>query len=242
VFTVPIAARFAGWLNAWLAHRESSDAVISGMVGSCAHVDVRGLADGQPLSPALLLGELRRLGVEQVSACLPRPGHPLGLGGPSDFNLDALDAGQAVVLHGSGLGLLPTTVGHAVHWRAAPACPPSYLPDVSAADRELRSALLEASDQLAELDVSAWSPDAADALLNLRAPIRLDAPMALPSGVAARAFTSGLRTMEIVRLATRDEGGSVSAHDARCRRDLLAPLERASRTAVVAACSWGEDG
>jgi hypothetical protein len=234
---VPAAARLAGWLNAWLDGREGADAVIAGVTGTHTVVEIRGIDTQGPLSLALALGELRRLGVHRVSACLPRPGDPLGLGGPAGFNVDALDAGEAVVLHGPGLGLLPSEVGGSVHWRAVEATPPTYVPDVSEADRDLRARLIETADRLAALDVTSWSPDAADALLNLRAPARFDVPMALPSGQAARAFVAGLRGMAIVALATRDDGGSVSSHEAERRRECLQPLERASRAAVVAACS-----
>ncbi len=243
MFIVPRAARLASWLNAWLAGRESSDAVIAGVLGAGAAVDVRGWDDHPPLPPALLLGELRRYGVHRVSACLPRPGDPLGLGGPAGFNLDALEAGEAVVLHGPGRGLVPSAspAGDAVHWRVCPATPPAYLPQVDDSDRELRRQLLAAADGLAALDVATWSPGAADLLLNLRAPARFDAAMSLPSAEASRTFVSGLRGMEIVRIATRDEGGVTSSEMA-ARRDLLSPLEHAARAAVVAACSAVEKG
>jgi hypothetical protein len=194
------------------------------------------------LTPALALGELRRLGVHRASASLPRPGDLLGLGGPADFNLDALAAGEAVVLHGPGLGLLPTVTGHAVQWRAVEATPPTYVPEVADADRELRARLIEAADRLAALDVASWNPDAADALLNLRAPMTFDTPMPFASGPTAHAFICGLRGMQIVALATRDEGGCLSVHDVERRREHLAALERASRAAVVAACSAVEKG
>lgn len=242
MFTVPLAARASGWLNAWLDGRVSTDAVIDGMTGCCAVVDVVGL-DGQEALPlALALGRLRRLDVHRVNASLPRPGDLLGLGGPAAFNIEALDSGQAVVLHGPGLGLVPSVTGAAVRWRVTEATPPAYLPEVAEADRELRANLLAAAERLAALDVAAWNPEAADALMNLRAPAEFDAAMSFSSGQAARAFVSGLRGMEIVALATRDDGGSLSAHDAARRVEALRPLERASRAAVVAACSTARKG
>ena len=242
MFTVPLAARTASWLNAWLDGRVSADAVIDGMTGRSAVVDIQGLDEAEPLSLPLALGRLRRLGVHRVSACLPRPGDLLGLGGPAGFNIEALEAGQAVVLHGPGLGLLPGVTGSAVRWRVAEATPPAYLPEVGEADRELRASLVDAAERLAALDVAAWSPEAADALMNLRAPSEFDAAMSFPNGQAARAFVSGLRGMEIFALATRDDGGSLSAHEAARRIEHLRPLERASRAAVVAACSAVDKG
>jgi hypothetical protein len=102
----------------------------------------------------------------------------------------------------------------------------------------LRSALTEAANALAALDVASWNPDVADALMNLRQPAELDAPMSFPSGIAARTAVSGLRCQHIVELAFADEdGGAVSSWEAEQRRTALMPLQRASRAAIVAACS-----
>ena len=236
MFAVPSAARLACWLNAWLCGRESADDVIDGLVAGDAQVDFDGLAP-DPLSPALLLGELRRIRVRRVSVTLPSAGDLVGLGGPPDFNTDALTAGEAVILHGPGLGLVPRRVGRAVHWAAAQARPPTYLPDVATADRDLRQALAQAATDLATLDVASWSPDVADALLNLRQPKQLDMPVAFASPAAAHTALSGLRCLDIVSLALRDDGGSLSSSEATRRREALIPLERAARAAVVAACS-----
>jgi hypothetical protein len=239
VFHVPPAARSSCWLNAWLSGREGADAVITGLMGEQAHVEFVVFGhDGPGLSPALLLGELRRQGVTQVSAALPSPGDPLGLGGPAAFNADALDVGEALVLHGPTTGLVPRTTGRSTRWEAAPAAPPTFLPDVAGADRGLRAALTQAADALADLDVASWNPDVADALMNLRQPVELGAPMSFPSGAAARTAVSGFRCQHIVELAFADHtGGAVSAWEAEQRRTALLPLQRASRAAIVAACS-----
>jgi hypothetical protein len=239
VFAVPHAARTSCWLNAWLAGRESADAVITGLMGEQAHVEFVIFGHDSPgLSPALLLGELRRHGVTQVSTALPSPGDPLGLGGPSDFNSEALDVGEALVLHGVETGLVPRTVGRATRWESTAACPPGFLPDVAGADRALRTALTDAATALADLDVASWNPDVADALMNLRRPVELDPPMSFASGAAARTAVSGLRCQHIVELAFADQdGGAVSSWEAEQRREALMPLARASRAAIVAACS-----
>lgn len=239
MFAVPHAARTSCWLNAWLAGREGADAVITGLMGQQAHVEFAAFGHDAPgLSPALLLGELRKHGVIQVSTALPTPGDPLGLGGPSNFNAEAIDVGEALVLHGADMGLLPRTVGRSTRWEATPASPPGFLPDVAAADRALRSALTDAASALADLDVASWNPDIADALMNLRRPVELDPPLSFASGDAARTAVSGLRCQHIVELAFADEdGGAVSSWEAAQRREALMPLARASRAAIVAACS-----
>ncbi len=213
--------------------------MITGILGEQAHMEFVVFGHAEPgLSPALLLGELRRHDVSQVSAALPTPGDPLGLGGPPPFNADALDAGEAIVLWGADVGLVPRTTGRSTRWEGAAAKSPRFLPGVADADRALRSALTLAANSLAELDVASWNPDVADALMNLRQPVELDAPMSFPSGEAARTAVSGLRSQHIVELALADrDGGAVSTWEAEQRRDALLPLQRASRASIVAACS-----
>ena len=81
-----------------------------------------------------------------MGAAFPVEGDPVGLGGPPAFNADALEAGEAVVVAGTGLGLVPHRTGAAVVWTAHPAGP-RQLPDVGEADRALRAALLESAQR-----------------------------------------------------------------------------------------------
>jgi hypothetical protein len=237
VFVVPPAARLGCWLNAWIAGRTSADEAITGITAGRETVSFRGLEPELDLPPAMMLGEIRRREVTRVTVALPVPGDLTGLGGPSEFNVGALDAGQAVLLSGAGLGLVPASQPGATTWVAAPANPPPYLPDVATADRELKQGLVTAATNLAELDVASWSPDAADALMNLRAPASFDAPMTFGSAVAARLVASALRCVEIVRMALSDDGGALTAAESASRREALVPLRSASHAALVAACS-----
>ena len=237
MLAVPAAARVACWLNAWIAGRESADAVVDGLRGDMAHVVFVGLDGEGELSPALLLGAVRRLRVRRAVAALPTSGDPLGLAGPPAFNTDALEAGQAVVLEGAEVGLVPSTTGRSTRWTASAAHPPAYLPDVAGADRSLRAALIAAAEELSRLDVAAWNPGLADELIDLRAPARLDTDLPLPGGPAARTAVNGLRCLRIVDLAFVDSGGALSSWENRQRHDALVPLARSARAAVVAACS-----
>lgn len=236
MLTLPESARLACWLNAWLAGRHGADVVIDGIRGDQVSVEFSGLEE-RPLSPALLLGTLRGLGVKQISVALPVPGDPTGLGGPAGFNADAHDAGEAVLLHGPDLGLLPMTTGHTTRWAASTAHAPAYVPDVTTADRELRDALRVAANELATLDVASWNRDVADGLLNLGSPVSFSCQVTFASESAAQTAVSAARCRSIVAMATADEGGALSAGEATRRRQLLAPLDRASRVALVAACS-----
>lgn len=237
MFAVPDAARTACWLNAWVAGRAPADDVIAGLAGPVDDVDFRGVGTGGTVSAALLLGELRRLGVTRASLALPVPGHLVGLAGPSSFNQAVIDRAQGVILHGSGLGLVPHRTQSRLTWLATPADVPSFVPDIATADRDLRDAFRVVTANLVELDVTSWNPDVADALMNLRAPMQLDAEMAFASPQAARTTISALRALHIVDLALRDDGGAVTASEIDRRRHALGPLSNAGRVAVVAACS-----
>jgi hypothetical protein len=236
VLPVPNAARTACWLNAWLSGRESADEVIGG-VSATGTANFWLVAGEQPLSTALLLAELRRLTASRVSVALPLPGHPIGLAGPAAFNAEALETGEAIVLHGTGIGLTPLPMGSSVRWRGSLAIEPAYVPDVATADRELRDAFRDATERLTELDVASWNPDIADAILNLRSPSQLDHHLPFVTSRAAQTAITALRAEAIVGLAARDESGPVSAAEMTERREALRPLHVAARTAVVAACS-----
>lgn len=237
MLSLPTSARVACWLNAWLDSRESADATISGINGKGRLAEVLWPESGSACAPALLLGEVRRRGVQRASCALPVPGDPLGLGGPAPFNAEALEVAEAVVLHGAGLGLVPTHDRVMTRWHVFEAHPPTYLADVSEADRDLRTAMLTAAGALAELDVAAWGPEVADALLDLRQPAALDEPTPFASGRAARLAHDALRASAIVSLARVDDGGAVSAMEAVQRAAALQPLDRAARSALVAATS-----
>jgi hypothetical protein len=236
VLTVPPAARVACWLNGWLSGAASADSAISGLNGAGGAEFA--LPDGSaPLSPALLLGELRRLGATRASLALPVPGHPVGLGGPPAFNADALDAGQAVVVHGAGLGLVPVAPGGLERWRCVEAAAPGYLPDIASADAQLRSAVRDAAERLATLDVAAWGPDVADALMNLRTGSHLTDALWFDSPRATQACVSALRILAVAGTADRVESGPITAGEVAERAAVLRDLAAAARTVLVAACS-----
>lgn len=226
----------AWWGTAWLRGDAVPDLVLDAVIGDDATHAVAGLP-GEDGTVTLLgaLAALRRAGATAFGCALPAPGDPVGLGGPPSFNAAALDVGEAVVVGGCELGLVPTRVGAAVVWETSPAAR-RPLPDVGEADRELRRALLESADALAALDVARWRPDVADELIDLRRP----QPVAAAPGVPARCLdlaARGLQALTIVELALADDGGAVTAAEAEQRRAALQPLDRAGRRALVAAGS-----
>ena len=235
--TLPDSVRLALWFSAWCEGRASLDAARDHVVaGDAAHdvVGIPGQTDSVPL--ILALGLLRAERATGAGLALPEPGDPTGLGGLPAFNAEALDAGEAVVLRGVDLGLVPVRAGAGVVWRCLPADERRQVPDLAEADTGLRMALPEAADELAALDVARWRPEVADELMALRRPQQFP----VPDGMDARAqrmLALGIRCRAIVELALADDGGAITALEADRRRQALVPLDRAARRAVVAACS-----
>ena len=226
---LPVSARLAWWGTSWLRGQVSPDDLLDAVLdGDIAH-----LVAGEPLLTAL--AGMRSAGATGLGAAFPREGAPVGLGGPADFNAAAIEHGEALVAVGAERGWIPRRVGPTVEWTAYPALR-RQVPDVGEADRELRSTLLAAATQLADLDVARWRPEVADELMDLR---HRKVP-ATPPGVPARCAelaARGLRALGIADLALADDGGALSASMAEQRRAAISPLDLAGRRALVAACS-----
>lgn len=98
----------AWWLSAWLRGDESPDEFLAAVIGDDAAHDVVGLpGEDEPVPLPLALGSLRLFNVRKAGLALPVEGDPAGLGGPPDFNAEALEVGEAVVLAETGYGLVP---------------------------------------------------------------------------------------------------------------------------------------
>jgi hypothetical protein len=230
------STRLALWFTAWCEGFASLDEARDAVVAEDAAHDVAGLPGRDGTLPMILaLGALRAERATGAGLALPEPGDPLGLAGPPEFNAEALEAEQAVVLTGVDLGLVPVRVGAGVVWRCLPARTRRQVPDLAEADTALRAALPRAADALADLDVARWRPEVADELMALRQ----TEDLGMPAGMAPRAqrmVALATRCRRIVDLALVDGGGAVTAAEAEQRRAALLPLDRAARRAVVAAC------
>lgn len=236
IASLPASARLAWWGTAWLRGRVVTDLVVDAVLGGDATHAVAGLPGSQRTETLVgALARLRELGADALGAAFPVEGDPVGLGGPRAFNTAALEAGEAVVAAGIGVGLVPERTGAATVWTCRPA-ERRQLPDVGEADRDLRGTLLATADRLARLDVARWRPEVADELMDLRHRAPLPAPEGVPErcvDLAAR----GLQALAVVELALGDDGAAVSASEATARRDALLPLARSGRRALTAACS-----
>src|SRR5699024_10483385 len=146
-------ARWTCWLNSWLAGHASTDEARDAAVGDDAAHDVLGLSDEGTQPLVLAWGQFRSRGTTAARLVLPQPGDLHGLGGPPLFNEASLDAGEAVILLGSGLGAVPEVVGGGVFWHLFEARPPPGNDQVPDAERALREALVTLSQDLDEQDL-----------------------------------------------------------------------------------------
>ena len=230
---LPRSALLSCWLDACLRGLVPPDEVSDAVRGADPPHLLLLAGAAAPLIEAP--GRLRALGATSARLALPAPGDPTGLAGPTGFNTAAVDAGEAVLLAGAGLGLVPRVDARTVLWEVLPAEPAPLL-DPAEAGTSLRRTLLEVTDRLVALDVAAWQPEIPDLLLNLRH--RDDVP--LPPGIhpgRVEAVERAVLCLEIVALALADDGGAVSSYEMGQRRAALTDLDRAARRALVAACS-----
>ncbi|MET7510412.1 hypothetical protein [Streptomyces albidoflavus] len=257
MLTEPRSGLLAAWGNALLAGLVSPDDAASAIVGEDARHRVVGLPDWpEPAGLTLALGRLRSLGATGFRVALPVPGHPLGLSGPPEFNERAMEAEEAVVTVGAGLGLVPEVavagpegdVHVEVVWHCLPVreAPPADVPSLGEAERELAQALREATEVLSRLDVAGSGPVAEAALDAYRARAHAGAKDALAPGYpqrAVRVLELADRVALLVELAgSSGHGGAVSAAEMAARAEALRPVERTARRAKVAAYGAATEG
>ena len=242
MFAVPTPPAPPCWLNAWLAGRAGGRRRAStGLVGEpAARRVLPGSARRPALSPALLLGELRRRASPRSALALPVPGDPLGLAGrrrstrtrssrrgrraprapTSDWSRDRSDGRRRWAVRPAAA--------------ARPTCRTSRRPTA-----DLRDALTAGRRRLADLDVASWNPDVADALMNLRAPVaagRHDGVRLRQRPRVRRSPGCGAGTSSSLALARRRRcrdrvRGRAATRRPRCRSHAR------GRAAIVAACS-----
>jgi hypothetical protein len=238
VLTTSASVRFTVWANAMLSGGTDPDTAARRILGDDVGHHVAGLPDHPaPVTLPVALNLLRTAGGRQAHLALPVPGDPIGLAGPPPFNEVALEAGEAVIVRGTDLGLVPAYVGPAVQWTAHLAAPPAHA-DLGEADRGLRAALITAAEALAALDVARWNPDVADALMDIRK-IGSGRGDDLAPGYdprAVRTAATARRCLAIAEAALADDGGAISVTDADARRRTVLQLATAARRALVAAC------
>jgi hypothetical protein len=233
--SLPRSALLAVWLNACLRGSVGPDDFADAVRGDDPQHLLLDWPDAAALPLVELPGVVLRASGTAARVALPVAGDLLGLRGPAAFNTCALDTGEAVLLHGTGHGLVPSLDARTVLWRAVPAETAPVL-DRGDEGRLLRAALVSTTAELTRLDVASWQPEIPDLLLNVRH--RADLP--LPSDLGPRAVDDLERAvvcLEIVELALGDEGGAATSYEITERRRCLTDLDRAARRVVVAVCS-----
>jgi hypothetical protein len=223
------------WLNATLRGSVGPDDFASAVRDADPQHLVVDWPDTTPFGLVNLPTAALRAGCTSAAVALPTAGDPVGLRGPAEFNAQALDAGEAVVLVGAGLGLVPVLDARTIVWHTLPAdeAPPL---DPAEAGRLLRQTLVGTTAELGRLDVASWQPEIPDLLLN----VRHRPTLPLPPGTGPRTLEDlerALLCLEIASFALRDDGGAVSAYEMAERRRCLTDLDRAARRVAVAVCS-----
>lgn len=246
---LPRSARLAAWGTAALRGEVPVAAAVAAVQRDDEPHTVAGDVPATDLVE--LLATWAAAGHRGLRLVLPVPGDVTGLPGPAAFNVEALDAGEAVLTDdedaaGRRWGVVPDVTefgsalepGALVTWGMAavhaPAAPPSLA--LADAERQLTRSLGTALDELARLDVARWREDAADRIAAVRSgALPRDAvPASLPPR-ALRVLGTAARLRGIVALAGEDDGAAVTGWEARARTGALRDVDAVARHAVVAA-------
>ncbi|MFI1579121.1 hypothetical protein [Embleya sp. NPDC020630] len=246
----PRSGLLVAWGNALLAGHVPPDDAVTEIVGTDEPHRVTGVpGESGAVGLSLALGRLRASGVRGLRLALPVAGDPLALPGPPAFNDLALDAGEAAITVGApgvAYGLVPSVTRHGtaddatvrVAWTMFEVADrPAPGPFLAEAERELAEAMRDTIEDLARLDVAGSGPAAQRALAGL---YRKDSDTRIAPGHpgrAGRVLDQARRIHTVIRVASGEDGGAVSAAEISARLLALAPLERACRRAMVAAYS-----
>lgn len=239
------------WSAAWLGGVAATDDVLDALhVWGTEHevlaadadtAATLGLpADGEPgAAPVRLLAALRALGVDRPWLVLPVAGDVRGLDGGGVFTTAALGAGEAVVLPGTGYGVVPRPIAEGLlRWTVYPLAtePAAEHVPLGEAEHGLTGAVRDSAGTLQALDVATDRPGVREELAKaLRARPHPEWPSGMP-GRSLRILHRADEVGAILDLAQADEpGGAVSASATTHRAEALRPLGAAVRRARCAA-------
>lgn len=246
---VPRSVSLALWLPRVCAAPARMGDALRGVVGDDEPHQVRGLVSGS-------LAQVLTGWAHRVAACVavcPVPGDVSSV--PASVAPHATEAGEAVLVRLAGpspanVALIPQVEqfgsaiepGWSVVWDAVDVPEGWELQVMGAcgsiadADRQLRAGMHEVTEALLTLDVARSAPWFADVVDTLRDPV--DLSLVVPPDMSARVVSvleRAARLRTVVDVATRDEGGAVSASAAASRRAVLRTLDERARRAMEAA-------
>jgi hypothetical protein len=229
------SVRMTANLNSMIRGQQSIEQAERAIVGDdVAHhvIDPDSALGLDPLGASTLDEALEALATADRDGwflALPMPGSLAPLRGPADFNLAALEQGEAVVASSAGLGLVPIRVGQAVQWRIFTAERPLAPSSPYEAERALNEVVIDAAAALSRLDVAsgAWpkSPPAT----------------VLAPGYSSRQRATVLRATRLLAAcdaALRHDGASISSFEAERRASELRRVRAKAGEALGSAISW----
>jgi hypothetical protein len=151
----------------------------------------------------------------------------------------ALDAGCRVDLisvdHPMKRTVLVSGLKSHVHESRIETNRPLVIPDGTALGRILDEAIAEATRALVDLDVARSRPDLATALAQADSAV---SALTLPADHSSRKLqllSKAVRVLTMIDVATRDEGGALTAHASTSRSHSLVQVGHAARCALEAA-------
>ena len=232
------SVRMTANLNSMIRRQQSIEQAERAILdGDVAHhvIDPSGALGLDPLEASPLddaLEALLQAEREGWFLGLPLPGSLAPLRGPADFNLAALEQGEAVVASSAGVGLVPIRVGRAVQWRTYPAERPLAPISPYDAERALNEVIIDAAATLSRLDVAAGArpnlPDAAQL-----------AQLAPGYGSRQRATAErASRLLAACDAALLHDGASISSFEADRRAEELRRVRARAGDALGSAVSW----
>jgi hypothetical protein len=229
------SVRMTANLNSMIRGQQSIEQAERAILGGdVAHhvIDPAGALGLDPLQASTLdeaLEALLNAEHEGWFLALPIPGSLAPLRGPADFNLAALEQGEAVVASAAGLGLVPIKVGQAVQWRIYPAERPLAPSSPYDAERALNEVVIDAAATLSRLDVASGErPKPPTAAL-------------LAPGYSSHQRATVERAAQLLAAcdtALLHDGASISSFEADRRAQELRRVRARAGEALGSAVSW----
>ncbi|MBV8350052.1 MAG: hypothetical protein JOZ49_21850 [Mycolicibacterium sp.] len=255
------------WANAWLAGTAAPDDVLDALSDWAPNHSVTAydaVAAGHTGLPwpdvdgaaaVTLLQTLRtatgRRSVPQpaIDIALPVPGDVRGLAAGTQFERDALAAGEAVIVsgeHGGGIGLVPEfhcdePAEPALAWTvySLPSLPVSVPVDLGEAEYALRSAVRSAADTLGAIRFGLGGADVADPRGLVEQVLESTRGHRVPDDAPPRALRVLENAAHVDAIITVSAGlmpiGTQTASEAQIADEALRPLSAVVRSARIAA-------